>query len=254
MTEMISFTEEYYVQAIHNLDVYNIFSVNAFARNNIQDRIGKSLKVVYRHIETFDDSDDFFAIFSNMQMLVDVINHDLFKKKDVDILDELVQLKTNCKSESLVKMLTLIGMIQEFFGANRAATHFTRSDLSGVLEEASAIDSSFMSIHMIHYFFHKGYEKRGLFSMYGNADLNDDAMIEESLEFASHVFSKLQQLLSYSMFDKLLVEFYEQIGSVKEISNEEVSYFLTNSVSGGTSAVNPIAARLEELGFAEVST
>lgn len=254
MDKYIMVTEEIHIQHIHNLDVNNMFSVKAFTKNNIEDGIGKSLKIVYKHIEIFDDSDNFFSFVYNAQKLVDVLNGKLFKTRNVDVLNELVQLKTECKSEPLVKMLALIGIIQEFFGASVAANWYTRSDLSGIMEGASSVERSFMNIHMIHFFYHKGYTKDGLFSIYGNADLNDGEKIEKSMEFASSVYSKLVEILENTMFDNLLVEFYKSVGAVKKISNEDVSHFVNYSVEHGTHAVNPIATRLEELGFAEVCT
>jgi len=254
MNTKINFTEDAYVQAVHSLDAYGIFGVKEFARNNIQNTIGKNLKIVYRHIEVFDDSDDFFSFLSSAQKLIDVLNFELFKTRSVDILDDLIQVKTNCKSESLVKMLALIGMIQEFFGANVAANYFTHSDLRGVFEASDGTERSFLNIHMIHFFYQKGYMKEGLFSMYHNTDLDDAEKLEQSLEFATAIFSKLEGFLSNPMFNKLLVEFYTAVGVVKNMTNDEVSYFINNSVANGCGAINPIAVRLEELGFAEVCT
>jgi len=251
---MIDITEEYYVQAVHNLDHYNTFEAYQFARNNIQNSMGKKLATVYRYIESFDEDDDFFSLISTTQKLVDCLNHQLFATRNIDVLNDLIQLKTNCKSETLVKMLALIGMIQEFFGANVVANYLTRSDLRGVFEGSNINEPTFMNIHLIHFFCHKGYTKEGLFSMYNNADLNDEVKLEQSLEFASAVYAKLENSLSNPMFDHLLIEFYSAVGRVKKMTNEEVSYFVNNSVANGCGAVNPIAQRLEELGFAEVCT
>lgn len=249
---MIELTDEYYVQAVHNLDRYNTFGVKEFARNNIQNTIGKKLSVIYNYIEVFDTSDDFFSFLATAQKIVDVLNFELFKNKNVKVIDELVQIRTQCESEPLIKMLALIGMIQEFFGVNVAANFYSSSDLRGVFEGSNSSEPSFMNIHMIHFFFQKGYMKEGLFSLYDNADLNDFTKLEATLNFGSEVYAKLESFLGNSMFDLLLVDFYSSVGKLKKMTNEEVSYFVNNSVANGCGAINPIALRLEELGFADV--
>ncbi len=243
--------DEYLINIVHYLDSHNFFSVVKFASGCIGDRPAKTIELLNTHIKLLESDQDFSSLVYIAQYLLSTINFNLFETKDAAILGDFFDLKTESKAEAYVKTLALIGLVQEFFGMCASATTYTASDFSNIIETSPADSRLFMNIHLIHFFYHKGYKKNGLFSMYGNSDLNDAAKFEQTKNFAVGVDKKLEEIIDSGKFDDYLVEFYSRVAEVKKLDKSDVLEFLNCSVEVGSITVNPIVLRLEEIGFAE---
>lgn len=242
----------YYIKIAHSLDSENYFDVTNFVNNHPYRSIRSDLSHAYSHIEVCGNTPTFSALVYNAIPLTDNLNVLLFESKDVSVLDEILTNKTGNAAEPFIKMLSLISLVQEFFGISVAANWYTKSDFYNIVEGSNCAERIFMNIHMIHFFYHKGCQSSGLFSMYGNADLNSDEKFKQTLEFARQVYTKLIDLLENPYFDNLLIEFYEYAAQSLSLSKEKMMDLINSSVPHGTHAVHLIAERLDELQYAEL--
>jgi len=243
--------DDFSIDLVHYLDHEKFFSVTNFVKKNFDNQRDESLDSVIRRIVRLDAKEvSDVHMYAALHMTF-AINALLFATKDVEVLNELIEARTDNEAERYVKTLSLIGLVQEFFGMCTAAQGYTNSDFYNVVESSPSNSRLFMNIHLVHFFYHKGFKGIGLFSMYGNADLNDGEKFELTKDFAIKIDRKFDELIDSGKFDGPLVEFYNHVAEVKKLEKSDVLEFINYSVESGVQAVNPIVLRLEKIGFAE---